>query len=424
VRAWACSMKGVALVALLCGCGARQTEPTLRPYAEQEREAAAAADALRAAEFEQAEAAATRVLTAHPDNSLAHAVRAIARLRAAGHDLATSAMSLFTSVLASALTGWRGFDGRYVHFVLESFGSELETIDADLAGVTEQPDFRMQLCLACWEVDWNRSGEVDARDRAFFAVELDADGKAIAEDDPRRRPTFHFDVGDAYWLRALLHFLQAATQVLTAYTFDASTLAGGMQAIQGDDLEAIDVTLRLEHPERIEKARVLVERGIELARQARSAYLAETDDVGEWVPNPRQKHHPIPLPVDAALYATWEAVLTDLADLLAGRTGLSAGELAQLGDDKWRTPPGGYIDVQGLFARPGDLVLRPALLERATDQNDPAVMEQALREVLGDKYRAQMKRSLLLQRLRRMRDEVDRGQETFERKLRYLLWLN
>jgi hypothetical protein len=35
-----------------------------------------------------------------------------------------------------------------------------------------------------------------------------------------------------------------------------------------------------------------------------------------------------------------------------------------------------------------------------------------------------MKRSPLVGRLRLMIDEVDHGQDTFERKLRYLLWVN
>ena len=40
-----------------------------------------------------------------------------------------------------------------------------------------------------------------------------------------------------------------------------------------------------------------------------TAYLAETDDDREWVPNPKQQSHPMPLPVDAArigaLERTW-----------------------------------------------------------------------------------------------------------------------
>ncbi len=44
--------------------------------------------------------------------------------------------------------------------------------------------------------------------------------------------------------------------------------------------------------------------------------------------------------------------------------------------------------------------------------------------MLGNGYQARMKPSPLIGRLRAMRDQLSRGEDTFERKLRYLLWLN
>lgn len=54
----------------------------------------------------------------------------------------------------------------------------------------------------------------------------------------------------------------------------------------------------------------------------------------------------------------------------------------------------------------------------------PAASEKILREIFGYKVRPTMKHSPLLGRLQRMKGEIDRGHESLDRKLRYLLWLN
>jgi hypothetical protein len=51
-------------------------------------------------------------------------------------------------------------------------------------------------------------------------------------------------------------------------------------------------------------------------------------------------------------------------------------------------------------------------------------VEESLQGILGTKYRASMKPTPLIQRLSRMKSELEHGEERFERKLRYLFWLN
>ena len=67
------------------------------------------------------------------------------------------------------------------------------------------------------------------------------------------------------------------------------------------------------------------------------------------------------------------------------------------------------IDFSAVHGRRGD---------RAAD------VEAVLGSVLGDRYVKSMTATRLLTRFLRMRDEIDRGEESFERKLRYLFWLN
>ena len=54
--------------------------------------------------------------------------------------------------------------------------------------------------------------------------------------------------------------------------------------------------------------------------------LAEVDDDREWLPNPKQKSHAMPLTVDDALFDTWGGVLSDVRKLLLGQEGLSVAD--------------------------------------------------------------------------------------------------
>jgi hypothetical protein len=80
--------------------------------------------------------------------------------------------------------------------VLTDADRRMEGIEAHLARAAKDPDFSLDLCLACWRVDLNRNGEIDERDLRMLQVEYDAQGEQIPEGDPRRMPTFRFDAAD------------------------------------------------------------------------------------------------------------------------------------------------------------------------------------------------------------------------------------
>ncbi|HEY3358817.1 MAG TPA: hypothetical protein VGQ83_36550 [Polyangia bacterium] len=393
----------VALAGTLAACG-----PTL---AQREATAQPAIEALRAARFADARTQAGAVLKQDGANPYARLVDAVARYRDVMHGLATDIPSI---LLGALLT--RGFSDRLLHVALESADRDLAVVDEDLARAAAFPALTLDLCLACWKVDWNRNGRVDDRDEALLEIEQDADGKRLPEGDPRRKPTFKFDHGDVLWARAMVSFQRALLNAVLAYDWSGFDAQGAMRG-------RANLVVKLARPERMQAARALILAGLDQADACRRAYLAETDDEREWVPNPRQKSHPLPLPVDAALYETWELVLGDLRRIVRGEEGVSVAELAQLGDHKWNEPPGGYLDLGGMLARPKDLALDFAnLRERDLDKRDR--VEAALAEAFGQYYRRDMKPSPLLGRLARMKGEIARGHESFERKLRYLIWLN
>ena len=371
---------------------------------------------LQEGRFEQAYDAAGSVLAVAPSDALARAVRAVAGYRAALGRLHVDAMMQLDRLEHDGRIdhdAWRG--------IFERLEQSLGKIDDDLAVAGEDPGLAFDLCLACWRVDWNRSGELDESDRLLFQVEVDADGRTYPPGDPRRKPTFRFDTGDVWWARAMVAFQRAVLQLGLGYSWtDLDRLLVGFFG----GTEPTEFRLRVRDADRIRRARELLLAGLDHAERARKEYLAETDDEREWVPNPRQHDHPLPLPVDDALYGTWDRVVGAVRRLLRSEEGLDVAELAQLGDHRWDDPPRGFIDLGRFLSEPSDVVLNLEHLEAFDDEPTRVHAERLLRDLFGDAYVPELAPSTLPRELLRMKDEIDGGSESLERKLRYLLWIN
>jgi hypothetical protein len=395
----------VALVVMSCGGPAAP----VRTPAQRAEASAPAVTALQASKFDDAARQATSVLAADPGNSRAAAVRAIARYKVGVHGLIEELGRIIVKAEhleffdhAGGRAAWQGFLGT------------LAAIDQDLAVVAADPGFSLELCLACWEVDWNHNGRIDDGDRKLFELEFDGKGGELAEGDPRRRPTFRFDTGDADWGRAMIAFQRAIGELVLAYKW--SELDKLFRATAPPA-----VTIQLIDKPRVTRARELVLAGLGFADRCREAYLAETDDDREWVPSPRQRSHPMPLEVDDAVYRTWAGVTGDVRRMLTSAEGISIRELARVAEDDLATRvPDGYIDLGRMLAEPKDFTIDFS----SGRGKDLAGVEQILRGLLGNGYQSTMRPSPLVGRLRQMKGQLDRREDTFERKLRYLLWLN
>jgi hypothetical protein len=372
---------------------------------------------LQASRFADAEAKAREIVGKEPANAQANAVAAIAAYQRTMHQLVQDVVAI-----AMGAGQTHNVNHQYLKYALGSVDQSLRAIEQQLAVAGADSNFALDLCLACWRMDWNHDGRINGRDEAFLQIEVDAEGNNLPPDDPRRTPTFRFDVGDVHWARAMVMFQHAFLNMVMAYDFSALE-----QFVIKDFREMPEAfRLRLLDKDRIKQAKALILDGLAAAELSRQQYLAETDDVNEWLPNPRQKNHPLPLPVDDALYETWAQILGDLARLVQGQEGLGVAELAQLGDHQWAVPPRGFLDIGRMLDQPADIVIQGKTLEGLAKvrNDDPSAIEKLLGEIFGEKYRPSMKPSLLLGRLQRMKGEIERGHESFERKLRYLLWLN
>ena len=401
-------MRVTLLLLVFTGCAG--LSPARR--AALEADAAPALVALQAARFEEAQNLAAASLQRDPENSRAAGISAVALYRLAVHDVVSDALTMAASFVTATVLRTNIINQGFLDFALTRADERLQAIDTHLATAQKDPGFSLELCPACWEVDWNRSGEVDAFDRHLLEIELDGNGQPLAEDDPRRRPTFRFDVADVAWLRAMVSFQRAALALAGAYDLNFTFAAQQRRQF----------ALKVRDPAKLLATRDFALAGLAHAETCRQLVLTESDDDREWLPNPKQQHHALPLPVDDALFATWGGVLTDLGRLLRGEEGLSVAALAQLGE-KWDPPPGGFIDLGALFAAPHDFSVGREEL-RGLKHRDAGATSELLGKIFGPAYKAKLAPSPLIDRLERMRREVKRGEETFERKVKYLIWLN
>jgi hypothetical protein len=381
--------------------------------AELETAAQPALTALQAAKFDEAKTLADEALAKDELNARAAAISAIAHYRLAVHDFINDALTIAASVAASMMTRGDVLNQDFLDFMLNRAETRLSEVDALLARAEKDPGVTLDLCPACWEVDWNRSGEVDEHDRRLLEVELGEDGEPYEENDPRRRPTFHFDVADVAWLRALVNFQRSLLALGAAYDPNMTWRSRDAETMQ----------LKLRDPKKLLAAQARLLEGLTHAEHCRTLVLAETDDEREWLPNPKQKNHALPMPVDDALFETWAGVLRDVRALATGQEGLSVTEVVQLGRHRWEQPPGGFIDFGAFFTQPHDLTVSASQLKQLKRHDGPGISE-LLGQILGNASKATMPASPLPARLQRMNAEVERGDETFQRKLRYLLWLN
>jgi hypothetical protein len=181
--------------------------------------------------------------------------------------------------------------------------------------------------------------------------------------------------------------------------------------------------LKLVDKQRVADAKQRLLEAIDQSAACRRAFLAETDDDREWVPNPRQKSHPIPLDVDQALYDTWGGVLEDLRKIVNGDEGIGVADVADLLKGEITVSGArGFVNIGAMLDHPKDIVIVSDDIEMLEKRSTN--LGAVLSTMLGEYYVASMKPSALPKRLARMKGEIDAHQDEFEHKLRYVFWLN
>ncbi len=356
--------------------------------------------------FEEAQSESAIALRENPANTSALLVDAILQYQKAINSSVVNFRMIINDAMQFVTMGrGPGLDYSRMRILLDQTELDLAAVEKKLQHVSTDQEVSLELCLACWEKDWDLDGKIDQSDRLLFQIEKDSHGNLLAPDDSRRKPTFRFDIGDVFWARAWVSFQRGLADLFLAYEWNELD-----RIFSPFSTEQKKIEIKLREPARIAQAKQRFIEGIQYAEQARLLYLAETDDDREWVPSPRQTNHPIPLSVDETTYNIWVSVLQEMKLLINGTTGLSLAEIVSLGDEKVPNPPQGYIDIGKMLSKPKDIVVD--LEELAGIQNS----EVALVNLLGSYYSTTIKPSLLTQYLNYLK--------TDDNKWRYLLWFN
>lgn len=184
--------------------------------------------------------------------------------------------------------------------------------------------------------------------------------------------TIRFDTADAEWLAAYVHMLAGMSELVlsldptpairTVYEgrtrLERAGAIGAATPLFSDDEwidQAAAVLLTLEGKPDAARTRKALDHFKQMIAHNRKFWpkmMAETDNDHEWLPNPSQTS-PFGVTITGDVAASWQGVLAEIDDMLAGR------KLVPY----WRTPGGGGsgagvgVNIRKLLTDPGDMNL-------------------------------------------------------------------
>ncbi len=398
---------------------------------------------LRAGRLDNALTAAMDALTRSHDDPHANTIVAVLTYRKLAHDvfiwgqLLTKKRDQPMVALGEAMLRRVPGSGAMImagaRATLEGWDKRLADVIGHIEAALGKADgaFGVALTVAQLAFDQNGDQTIDADERALFEAAMDHTGEPIPRGDPRRAPIFRIDLGDLHWALAYLSFQRALLKAALALELK------GVDYWQARRARRLSVPLK--DPKLISgDVKSLILRGLTESASARKAYLAETDDDSEWIPNPTQKNHGVPLRVDEALYERWAKLLAGVQALVDGKEALDVDQIAAAlrgaacpegqGDPFLCTEEktGARIDVGRMFNEPRDLDLDVSGMTRAK------TVSAFLVSAAGVYADSELPPSGVVAELGAVAAQWPEAQKVSEEaadrllavKLRYLLWLN
>jgi len=248
-----------------------------------------------------------------------------------------------------------------------NFQTSLQQANATLAAIEGKKEFGVPLDLRQARLDFSGDGTINPETETFQAAFARVLGTRAAADAPL---VVQFDQADAAWLKGYTHFLIGMIELLSAYDWTPVwNQCAHLIFLKPDPVPAIarlegspmqwgsipdyiaavhDMRLDLVDPQAIRRSRDSFLLMIAQSRDCWRRALQETDDVNEWLPNPKQKG-PAGATVTQAQIDGWLKVLDEMETVAQG------GKLLP----HWRIKNGSGINIERLVAAPPklDLVL-------------------------------------------------------------------
>lgn len=232
-----------------------------------------------------------------------------------------------------------------VRAALEELSRGLGQAQQTLAGIPDSWTGRVPLRLGLYRLDFDGDG-VARPDEEVWRV-LDAlNPRLYLQPEQARKFGIHADAADARWLEGYCHVLQGVIDMVLSY--DTSRLfnhTGHLffarvetpyPFLQGPEEPRTDrelvntiadvlaflhlLDMPLVQPERMSSALVHFRQVIALSRRSWADIEAETDNVFEWIPNPRQTGVVPGWEVSQEMIDRWKEFLNEMDSILEGKT--------------------------------------------------------------------------------------------------------
>jgi hypothetical protein len=227
----------------------------------------------------------------------------------------------------------------------EDFRNIVQQLLDDLAGVEktlaaiDSADPKVALAIGACRLDFNGDGR--AEDYESLARVLSEVTSQQVPAEATAGWVVALDQGDVHWLRGYCHVLSALCEMFLAY--DTAKLHDYTAQLffptaktrvpllveehpewwRDSILDAVAfihlLQFPVKEPERLKAAHGHLLAVVDQSRASWDAYLAETDDDREWIPNPTQKNAAIPgAEVTPEMVTAWRAVLDEFSAVLEG----------------------------------------------------------------------------------------------------------
>jgi hypothetical protein len=234
-----------------------------------------------------------------------------------------------------------------------------------LAAIPDDSQVKLPFRLGKVKLDLDGDGKVGAQEE-LWRVFNELNGSRMDEKTASKLGA-HLDAGDARWLEGYCRLLGGLGETMLAYDtsvlFDhtahlfflqPTTTYPYLQPSRELDRYTISDAIAFIHllnfpvkePVRLQTALGYLQQVTALSRRSWKAYLAETDDVYEWIPNPKQKGVLPNGKVTAEMVTAWFQFLDEADGILAGKTLVPF----------WRPVEAGKgINVRRFFTEPAPL---------------------------------------------------------------------
>lgn len=241
----------------------------------------------------------------------------------------------------------------------------INTSAETLAAIRDDSKVKLPFRLGKVKLDLDGDGNVGEREE-FWRIFNELNGGRFDEKTGGKLGA-HLDAGDARWLEGYCRLLGALGETMLAYDtsvlFEHTAHMFFLQPTPSHDYlqasaqldrytisDAIAfihlLNLPVKEPMRLQTALGYLQQVTALSRRSWKAYLAETDDVYEWIPNPKQKGVLPNGKVSAEMVTAWFKFLDEADAILAGTTLVPF----------WRPLPAGKgINVRRVFTEPAQL---------------------------------------------------------------------